>query len=177
MDLKFQLLDPENELQIAALVKWDMDPELYHLVTPVRQESDSQITLDPHNLAQNYRNLPAQKKIYMISDGGKLIGNFSLQIDPPQLLRKIPKTSWLGLMIGDRSYWGGTAAHEAMQYFEAESKRLGLERVELGVFEFNRRAINFYKKMGYAQFGVIKDLTFYNGRFWDDIRMEKSLIL
>ena len=50
-----------------------------------------------------------------------------------------------------------------------------IKRIELGVFEFNTRAQKFYTKLGYKKVGEVKDFTFWEGRFWNDIRMEKDL--
>ncbi len=90
-------------------------------------------------------------------------------------MKKVSGTSWLGLIIGEKEYWGTGAAVIAMKFFEDESLRLGLKRIELGTFEFNIRAQNFYKKLGYTEIGRLKNFTYYNNRFWDDIRMEKIL--
>jgi RimJ/RimL family protein N-acetyltransferase len=45
--------------------------------------------------------------------------------------------------------------------------------MELGVFEFNTHAIKLYEKTGFQEIGRIPDFTFWQGRMWQDIRMEK----
>lgn len=62
-----------------------------------------------------------------------------------------------------------------MDYIKKQSKRLGAVRIELGTFEFNHRAYAFYKKCGFVEIGKIKRFTYWNGKYWDDIRMEKYL--
>ena len=62
-----------------------------------------------------------------------------------------------------------------MEKFETLVKEISLKRIELGVFEFNKRAQKFYEKIGYSRIGTIDDFTYWNGRFWSDIRMEKYL--
>jgi RimJ/RimL family protein N-acetyltransferase len=47
--------------------------------------------------------------------------------------------------------------------------------MELGVFEFNAVAIKLYKKLGFLEITRINDFTFWMGRMWQDIRMEKYL--
>ena len=79
------------------------------------------------------------------------------------------------LTIGEKEYWGTGAAKIAMDYFERESKKCGATRVELGTFEFNHRAQSFYKKIGYKEIGRLDKFTYWDGRYWDDIRMEKIL--
>jgi len=62
-----------------------------------------------------------------------------------------------------------------MGYLEEEIKAQGLKRIELGVFEFNTNAIKLYRKMGFEEIGRIDDFTYWDGRMWGDIRMEKYL--
>jgi RimJ/RimL family protein N-acetyltransferase len=54
-------------------------------------------------------------------------------------------------------------------------KKESYNRIELGVFEFNTVAIGLYKKMGYNEIGRIEDFTYWNGKMWQDIRMEKII--
>lgn len=41
--------------------------------------------------------------------------------------------------------------------------------------KINIKAFNLYKKQGYKQIAVIEKITFYNGSWKNDIRMEKEL--
>ena len=90
-------------------------------------------------------------------------------------MKKVKGTSWLGLTIGEKEYWGTGVAKIAMEYFEEESRRLGANRIELGTFEFNYRAQAFYKKLGFVEIGRLDKFTYWDGKYWDDIRMEKYL--
>lgn len=176
MDIRFEKLNIKDDEQLNALVKWECDKDLYHLVIPVREKEKAlkYVTYDILKKRFDEDQLYASG-IYFIYDGKKLVGSFSIQIDPDHLMKKITGTSWLGLTIGEKEYWGTGVAAEAMAYFEQVSISLGLKRVELGTFEFNTRAHNFYKKLGYVEIGRLKDFTYWNGRYWDDIRMEKIL--
>jgi RimJ/RimL family protein N-acetyltransferase len=62
-----------------------------------------------------------------------------------------------------------------MKHVEEQIKAQGFQRIELGVFEFNANAIKLYRKLGYQEIGRINDFTFWQGRRWQDIRMEKYL--
>jgi hypothetical protein len=55
------------------------------------------------------------------------------------------------------------------------SPRGSIGRLELGVFEFNHAARRLYEKLGYKEIGREYDFTYYDGRMWPDIRMEKEL--
>lgn len=46
-----------------------------------------------------------------------------------------------------------------------------LHRVELGVFEFNERAIHVYEKLGFKREGVLRDSLYYDHKYHDQIMM------
>lgn len=48
---------------------------------------------------------------------------------------------------------------------------MNLHRVELGVYEFNPRAIHVYEKLGFKREGVIRDALYHNHRYHDMITM------
>lgn len=175
MKLRIEELCLDDEDIVEALLSWDNDSEIFPLITPVRtpDPTPSYKTLDEYR--KSLTDSKSISQIYIIFDDNKPIGSFSLQMDPPQLAKKVPGTSWLGLTIGNKSYWGSGVAQYAMEYFEAESRRRGASRIELGVFEFNHRAKRFYLKLGFQEFERLPKFTYWEGRFWDDIRMEKYL--
>lgn len=175
MNIRIEKFNIEDPNQIKALSKWDCDKELYPLTTPVFEKSKALEFPNLEEVIKKYHDPSFAKGVYVILDGNKPIGNLSLQIDPPQLFKKVKGTSWLGLIIGEKEYWGTGVAKTAMEFFENESRRLGMKRIELGTFEFNTRAYKFYKKLGYQEIARLKDFTYYQDRFWEDIRMEKVL--
>ncbi|MEZ4740891.1 MAG: GNAT family N-acetyltransferase [Bdellovibrionota bacterium] len=176
MNIEIKQLDINDEEQIRSIVRWENDKDLYHLITPVRDKSKPEINTF-ESLKKRYAENPEYSSgIYIIFDNNKPIGNFSLQIDPGHLMKKINGTSWLGLTIGEKEYWGRGVAKMAMEYFEKESRRLGANRIELGTFEFNYRAQAFYKKLGFIEIGRLDKFTYWDGKYWDDIRMEKYLL-
>lgn len=76
------------------------------------------------------------------------------------------------ITIGERDCWGrgyGTEATGLM--LELAFERLGLHRVALAVFEFNRRAIRSYEKAGFRIEGRLRDTIWRDGRHWDEISM------
>ena len=176
MKINFKKLNIKNTEQLKSLVKWDNDLEFRHLIRRTEDKNEVIKPITFNKLKTRYEDNPKRAEgIYIIYDNNRQIGNFSLQIDPEHLLRKIKGTSWLGFTIGEKEYWGSGAAKIAMEFFEQESISLGLTRVELGAFECNPRAEKFYKKMGYKEIGRFADFTYWDGRYWSDIRMEKYL--
>jgi len=78
----------------------------------------------------------------------------------------------LGIVIGERGYWGrgyGTDAVRTMlRYAFLE---LGLNRVELEVFGFNRRAIRCYEKAGFVREGARRHALYRDGKYHDVVIM------
>ena len=114
-------------------------------------------------------------QIYLIYFEEALVGEISFQIDPKQLYRKEKGSAWIGINIGEASARGKGIGVQAMKYLEEQISKQGLKRIELGVFEFNANAINLYKKMGYQEIARINYFTYWQGKMWQDIRMEKRL--
>jgi RimJ/RimL family protein N-acetyltransferase len=78
----------------------------------------------------------------------------------------------LGIMIGEKEYWGrgfGTDAVQTLVRFAFE--QMNLNKVSLGVFEFNDRAQTVYRKIGFVEEGRAREDYYQDGRYWDIIRM------
>jgi RimJ/RimL family protein N-acetyltransferase len=174
--VRFKKLNINDDDQINAKVKWNCDIEICHYITLVR-DRDIPPEISTHKtLRKRYEDNPAYSDgYYFIYDGEKIIGDLSMQIDPSHLFKEVKGTGWLGLAIGEKEYWGTGVAIKAMEFFEQLAVTKGLVRIEIGVFEFNARAYSFYKKLGYVELGRVKEITYWHGRYWDDIRMEKIL--
>lgn len=77
-----------------------------------------------------------------------------------------------GINIGDKDVWGrgyGTEALEAICDFGFGALRL--ERIELHVYEDNRRAIRSYEKAGFRHEGRLRNAHFAEGRHSDVLVM------
>ncbi len=78
----------------------------------------------------------------------------------------------LGIMVGDKSYWSnGYGSDAVMTLLRFAFDQMNLNKVELGVFEFNERAIACYRKCGFVQEGRRREHYFQDGRYWDIINM------
>ena len=81
-------------------------------------------------------------------------------------------TAWVGIGIGDPDYRGKGYGTEAMKLIlKYAFNELNLHRVNLGVFEFNERAIKSYKKCGYKYEGTERELIFKDDKRWDVLNM------
>jgi RimJ/RimL family protein N-acetyltransferase len=97
----------------------------------------------------------------------KLIGNCGLNnVDWKN------RSAVFGIIIGDKAYWGkgyGTDATRTLLRYAFE--QLGLNRVELTVYDFNPRAQRAYEKAGFKREGVKRQGLFRNGEFHDEYWM------
>ena len=165
-----KLTEPTTEFA-EALNKWENDPELVHLMRPNQSKEDLEkeliVTLD------SVQNRLEHNQIFLIRMDGQIIGEINFQVDPAHLYKKETGTAWIGITIGESVARGKGIGFSAMQFLEEEIQQQGLKRMELGVFEFNDAAIKLYKKLGFQEIARIDNFTYWQGKMWQDIRMEK----
>jgi RimJ/RimL family protein N-acetyltransferase len=173
MDVEFRKLTQPTAEIAEVLNRWENDPRLIHLTRWNKDQDslDKRITMTIQDLEEHL----LHKQIYLIYVRDQLVGEVDFQIDPGHLYKKELRTAWIGLMIGEEFARGKGIGHLALQYVEKEIHAHGLQRIELGVFEFNTNAIKLYERMGYQEIGRIPNFTFWQGKLWDDIRMEKFI--
>lgn len=166
------MTDPTPEIA-RAFTKWENSPALVHLTRPNQDQDDLE-----HNHIVSVEDLLERLKhdhIYLIYLDSQLVGEMGYQIDPQHLYKKEPGTAWIGITIGEDSARGKGLGSLAMKHLEDEIRNSSYKRIELGVFEFNTPAQRLYQKMGYIEIGRIPEFTFWQGKMWTDIRMEKYL--
>ena len=167
-----RLTKPTPEIA-RALHRWQNDPALVPFIRPNKTKEDlakiRPITVDwLHQRMKTHH-------IYLMYRHGQLVGEMNFQVDPEHLHKQVPGTAWIGIIIGEPEARGIGLGYQAMRYLEGRIEAEGLKRIELGVFEFNEAALTLYRKLGYREFARIEDFTYWQGRLWQDIRMEKYL--
>lgn len=171
MDIEFKkLTEPTAEI-VEYLNKWQNDPVLIPLIRPNKNKADLERreTVTIKDLEQRLEH----HHIYLIYLQDQLIGEMGYQIDPKQLHKKEAGTAWIDIIIGEELGRGKRIGYLALLYLEKEVKGKGLQRIELGVFEFNTNAIKLCRKAGYREIGRIPDFTYWKNKMWQDIRMGK----
>lgn len=98
----------------------------------------------------------------------KLIGNCGLtSIDNTM------RIATLGIVIGEEEYRSKGYGTEALRLLvEFGFNYLNLNNIMLIVYEFNQRAINSYKKVGFKEMGRRRQARFINGKYHDIIYMD-----
>lgn len=137
-----------------------------------KAELEQRVSVTIETLAEQIEN---GHQIFLIYADGLLVGEMNFIVDPLHLLKKESGSAWIGIGIGADSARSKGIGTQALQYLEDEIRAQGLMRIELGVFEYNERAIRLYKKMGFQEIGRIEGFTYWQGKMWTDIRMEKRL--
>jgi len=115
------------------------------------------------------------KRIYMVCDGEKPIGEFSIDMAFGRRVHETPDTAWISLVIGEENYRGKGVGRWIMTQIERECAQLGAHAIELGVFEYNKAAIRLYESMGYEIIAVIPEFVYFEGTWHADIRMLKRM--
>lgn len=98
---------------------------------------------------------------------GKYIGGCGIQN-----VNWLSRVALVGIMIGDKDYWGkgyGTDAMKTLVTFIFNN--MNINKIRLSTFSFNERAIKSYKKCGFTVEGVLKNEIFKDGKYYDEIIM------
>ncbi|MDP1719250.1 MAG: GNAT family protein [bacterium] len=98
--------------------------------------------------------------------GGPHIGSVSLGVDWGD------RNALFGILIGDKEYWDKGLGSEATKLIlDHAFKKLKMHKVSLGVFDYNKRAIKVYNRLGFKLEGASRDDIFYKNKFHDRLQM------
>lgn len=82
------------------------------------------------------------------------------------------RSAEVGIMIGEKQYWNQGLGTEAMQLLLRHGfQTLNLNRIELRVYETNRRAIRSYEKVGFVHEGRMRQAMYKEGAYVDVLWM------
>lgn len=82
------------------------------------------------------------------------------------------RTAWVGIAIGEPEFRGRGYGTDSMNLLlKFAFRALNMHRVNLGVFEFNQRAIRCYEKCGFKYEGTSRELIFKEDKRWDSLNM------
>ena len=173
MNIKFREIKEEDVFAFELIAKWDNQDEIKYLIRPNFNEGEMD-SISASDLLLTFRANP-NKHVYIIQDKEKKIGYVSIESNFTKLYKKEDNSSWISICVGDSQYRGLGVGKVAMEFLEEKSKELNNNRIELGVFDYNTNAIEFYKKVGYEPIGQNREFIYYNGKWHNDIRMEKYI--
>jgi RimJ/RimL family protein N-acetyltransferase len=88
-------------------------------------------------------------------------------------LDKVDKKAMFGIVIGEKSYWDKGYGQEATKLMlDYGFNLLNLNSIMLGVFSYNQRAINCYKKVGFKEIGSRRQARIVGGKKYDIVLMD-----
>jgi ribosomal-protein-alanine N-acetyltransferase len=84
----------------------------------------------------------------------------------------VGRTCELGLLIGNKKYWGKGIGYEACKLtLEYAFTDLNIRKVSLAVYENNPAAIRLYDKLGFKKEGQLRSHIFEGGKYFDKLYM------
>lgn len=174
MKLDYKILKNPSIKELKLIQKWKNNTKIKHLTTVHRSSDDLKKRTLLANIIEEYAENQDTTRYLIILDE-KPIGEINYQWNSRHLFKKHDKTAWTGIMIGKDDVRGKGLGTLALKYLEKQITKQDANRIELGVFAFNKPALNLYFKMGYRKIGRIPNLTYWNGKLWDSIQLEKNL--
>src|SRR5438477_7347960 len=98
---------------------------------------------------------------------GRHIGN--VKLGP---VHWVHRRASLGILIGDKSFWGKGAGTEAMRMaVDYGFYKLNLRRIDLTVFAEHEFAVRLYEKVGFKVEGRLREHVFRDGQYHDILHM------
>ncbi len=158
---------PIEKSDLPSFVKWLSDPEvlenlgIHNPLSMAREERWFEHVLESPEDEHPYAIEINEDKSW------RMIGNMALfRINPHD------HSAEIGIAIGDKSCWDKGFGCEAMKLMVKRGfNDLGLNRIELRVFDTNPRGIRCYEKAGFVHEGRLRQAAWKNGRFVDVLIM------
>lgn len=164
--VRLSAIDAEDASKAFSI--WDRDSEFRRLLDsgvaylPSQKEMKKWIEKDLDEQS-NDQHWFAIRKL----DDDALLGDIGLYI-----VNWTARDAFIGIAIGDRAFWGKGFGTDAMKVIVRYAfNEVNLNRVTLGVFEYNPRAIRAYEKAGFRLEGRERKALNKEGKRWDMLFM------
>jgi RimJ/RimL family protein N-acetyltransferase len=157
-------LGPIDLADLPAYTRWVNDPEIQVYLNrpwPISEEEEA------GRLRALIESDDSVGFAIRLREGDRLIGRSAIW-----KIHRVNRDGLFTIFIGatgerDRGLGREATALTAVYAME----RLGLNRLELEVFDYNERAIRCYESLGFVREGVRRQVRFHDGRWCDGIRM------
>lgn len=157
------ILRPIKMSDAPRFARWFSDPEVHQFLALRRKN----ITLkEERKFLRKKLSDKSQCNFAIDTIDGVHIGSVGFK------LVLLDKRATLGIVIGDKQYWGKGCGTDAMKVILRYGfKKLRLHKVELEVYDYNLRAITVYEKLGFRHEGVRRDYTLWKNKFYNCFSM------
>lgn len=145
--------------------KWMNDPEVFRF-TETRYKPSSMESLREYILKTNEN--PSVLFLAMVDkEKQKHIGN--IKLGP---INNIHRFGDIGIIIGEKDYWGKGLATEAIQAIsEFAFKNFGLNKITAGCYENNIGSVKAFEKAGFEIEYIQKKQYLFEGQFISAVRL------
>jgi RimJ/RimL family protein N-acetyltransferase len=164
--VRFTLEEPETLAK--ARVRWQLDSEFNRLVEGGPSEMTSERKVKEWLEKQAEEGPQPERYPFSIRTlaGDKYIGFLGLWVN------LVHSEAWVGLGIGERDFWGKGYGTDMMRLcLQFAFLELGVQRVSLGLHEYNPRALRSYEKCGFRLEGRTRKDVLREGRHTDTLWM------
>ena len=156
------ILRPIKVSDAPRFVKWLNNPGVYKFLI-VREH----FTLAKEKkYLKNLINSKTHKNFAIETKEGIHIGSVSLEVNPHH------NRAVFGIFIGEKEYWNhGLGSEAGRLIIDYGFSKLKLHRIELGVLEYNPRAMKVYRRLGFKLEGRKREFIKFKGKYYDDLHM------
>jgi RimJ/RimL family protein N-acetyltransferase len=164
--VRLSAVDPEE--MSKAFTRWNRDSEYTRLLMMSAQPLSSAKAIQKW-MEKEIEGVSPTNFFFTIRalDENKLLGGLGLNV-----ISWAARESFIAIFIGEREYWGKGCGTDAMNIvLRYAFTELNLQRVSLGVFEYNPRAIRSYEKVGFQHEGRMRKYLNHEGKRWDLLYM------
>lgn len=164
--VRFTLEEPE--VAAKADIRWQRDSELHRLSDNNPARLNSEKKLKEWIEKQGETGFPPDRYFFSVRTlaEDQYIGFLGLWVD------LIHREAWVGLGIGERDFWSKGYGTDMMRLCQRYVfSELSMERLSLGLFEYNPRALRSYEKCGFRLEGRTRQDTLREGKRYDSLWM------
>ncbi len=138
-------------------------------------DRESVLDITPHPLRERlawFRNLSDREAVLVADSGGYVIGFTTLQpYSPEEVYSHIGVPSiWV-----EKDFRGRGIGNKLARRVHTVARKKGYRKLMFFAYSFNREKLEFYKKMGYEDMGVLKSHARIRDEFVDVLVMEYLL--
>ncbi|MEW6366734.1 MAG: GNAT family protein [Acidobacteriota bacterium] len=147
---------------IGLIKKWVDSPQVLEFIQPRTPLSEEEVS-------DKFLSKPSELKSihFMILSNGVPAGVVSLKN-----LHFVNRRAEMSIFIGEDEHRGkGIGKAATVEALRFAFRQLNLHKVALEVYDFNTRAIELYKRLGFKIEGVLRSHSFKNGRYRDLVLM------
>jgi diamine N-acetyltransferase len=157
-------LRPFQKKDLIHFQRWSNDAELRRLIGEVAPMSRT-------DAEKWYKELLADKDrawfVIVLKKGKRVIGEAGLL----RMFRPFRSTD-MTIIIGEKDAWGrGYGTEVGHLLLDYAFKKLRFHKISIGVVGFNKRALKFWKSLGFKKEGIKRDDYFYDNQFSDCVMM------